>query len=221
MVKPAETRVCAVPRQAGKEPVGSICWLFVPTPWGHPAAGLAGSCLAARPSQGLHALRTWQAHGVRPRQPPAPPSPRRLWASSRHPVGGSPTPPARQPLTQGGQLPFQLTRCRLPALGHRVGPPRCPAASRCHRPLPQGQLPCAFDSPVCRCSRPTGGLRPSFRSLLFGLGHLPRACSQSGQPPPAPLGQSSQVPDVTEGGAFGKNRGTCFTPALALTPSGP
>lgn len=62
-----------------------------------------------------------------------------------------------QPLAWRGRLPVRLRELLVPApLGHGVGCPRCPAASGCHPPLPQGQLTGAFDSPACSTQRPAG-----------------------------------------------------------------
>lgn len=57
----------------------------------------------------------------------------------------------------GSRLPVQLRELPAPAPpGHRAGPPRGPAAGKCHPPLPQGQLTGAFDSPACGTQRPAG-----------------------------------------------------------------
>lgn len=149
-----------------------------------------------------------------PRQLPAPPSPIRCWASRKYPLWKG---TASSICKTRGQLPIQQRGVQAASPpGHQVGPPRCPAASKCLLPLLQSQLTGAFDSPMCRHS---GTHRPPEASLEKTIHVL-----QGGQSPQcmggstrsAPRGQSSSVPDIREGGTFRRNWGTCFIPALWL-----
>lgn len=131
------------PRTPQDEPAGS-------TPGGlsrlqgSPAAGETDSGLPLGLCSGLHALRAWQGRGANLRNLQHPLSLSLSQTSRNRPLWKeTPYSTCNMAPALRGQLPIHGERCRLLARAHPshwVGPPRWPAVSRWHLPLPQSQL---------------------------------------------------------------------------------
>lgn len=138
---------------------------------------------------------------VRPAPESRRPLPAPSWASGKHPLCEGTVRCTRGPARGEASFPSSRDSCRLPVpapLGHGVGPPGRPAASRCHPPLPRGQLTGAFDSPACGTQRPQPFLAEARPAPVPAHGGASRRRR---------LWPNGSVPEASKGGTLGRPRG--------------